>query len=75
MSLAAKKQRRGSNAPDVLNKTVERFPPSQEWLMNLAMFPIRVASMFILKQACPEGRCSRMTKRAELKDCVDLSLS
>ncbi|KAF3606003.1 hypothetical protein DY000_02051557 [Brassica cretica] len=73
MSLAAKKHRRGSKAPELLSSTVERFPPSQEWLMNLATFPILVASMFILKQACPEGRCSRMTRRAEEKDCcVDL---
>ncbi|CAN7052057.1 unnamed protein product [Brassica oleracea var. botrytis] len=76
MSLAAKKHRRGSKAPVLLSRTVDRFPPSQEWLMNLATLPMLVASMFILKQACPEGRCSRMTRRAEENDsCVDLSLS
>lgn len=65
MTLEAKKQRRGSKAPERLTSTVDRLPPSQEWLMNLATFPTLVASIFILRHALPDGRCSLTTKRAE----------
>lgn len=67
MSLEVKKQRRGSNAPELLTNTVERLPPSHEWLTNLATFPILVASIFSLKHAFLDGRCSLTTKSAEEK--------
>ncbi|PON39871.1 hypothetical protein PanWU01x14_301710 [Parasponia andersonii] len=75
MSLEAKKQRRGSNAPELLINTVERFPPSHEWLMNLAIFPILVASIFSLKHAFLDGRCSLTTRSAEENPPPDESLS
>lgn len=75
MSLDAKKQSRGSKAPELRTKTVDRFPPSQEWLMNLAKLPTLVASILILIQAFPDGRCSLTTKRAgkNLPPCASLS--
>lgn len=75
MSLEAKKHRRGNKAPELLTSIVDRFPPSQEWLMNLATFPVLVASIFTLKQAFPDGRCSLTTRRAEEKWPPDVSSS
>lgn len=75
MSLDAKKQSRGSKAPELRTKTVDRFPPSQEWLMNLAKLPTLVASMLILIQAFPDGRCSLTTRRADTNLPPSKSLS
>jgi len=75
MFLEAKKQRRGSKDPVCPTSTVVRLPPSQEWLMNRATFPVLVASIFILKQAFPDGRCSLTTKRAEENWPLDASSS
>lgn len=59
---------RGSKAPELLTMTVSKFPPSQEWLMKRATFPILVASMLILMHVFPDGRCSFTTKRAGVTD-------
>ena len=75
MSLEAKKQMRGTKAPELLTSFVTKLPPSHEWLMNRATFPILVASMLILIHAFPEGRCSLKTNRAEEKRPSDASLS
>lgn len=75
MSLEEKKQRRGSKAPVLLTSLVDKLPPSHEWLINRATFPILVASIFILKHAFPDGRCSLKTKRAEEKWPPDTSWS